>query len=112
MATKLFVGSLSWDTREDTLKQLFAQVGTVVSVAVIMDKFSGKSKGFAFVEMSSEAEAAEAIKQLNGKEVDGRAIVVNEAKPMVPRTDRPRQFDRRDNFSRDRDRSGPNRSFR
>lgn len=83
MTTKLYVGSLSFDTTEDTLKELFAQAGTVNSVSIIMDKFSGRSKGFAFVEMSSEEEAKKAIEMLNGKELDGRNIIVDEAKPMV-----------------------------
>jgi RNA recognition motif-containing protein len=86
MTNKLFVGSLSWNATEQMLQDLFSQVGTVQSVAIIMDKYSGKSKGFAFVEMSSEAEAEKAIHELNGKEVDGRAITVNEARPQEPRT--------------------------
>jgi RNA recognition motif-containing protein len=85
MATKLFVGSLSWDTTDATLKDFFAQAGTVTSASVIMDKFSGRSRGFGFVEMSSEEEAAKAVETLNGQTLDGRAIVVNEAKPMAPR---------------------------
>ena len=83
MANKIYVGSLSFDTTEDTLKDLFSQAGTVNSVSIIMDKFSGRSKGFAFVEMSSEEEAKKAIKMFSGKEVDGRNIVVDEAKPMA-----------------------------
>jgi RNA recognition motif-containing protein len=86
MTNKLFVGSLSWNATEQMLQDLFSQVGTVQSVAIIMDKYSGKSKGFAFVEMSSEAEAEKAIHELNGKDVDGRAITVNEARPQEPRT--------------------------
>jgi len=82
MTNKVYVGNLSFDTTEDTLKELFAQAGTVSSASVVMDKFSGRSKGFAFVEMSSEEEAKKAIEMLNGKEVDGRNIVVDEAKPM------------------------------
>ena len=71
MATKLFVGGLSWDTKEDSLKNLFSQAGTVVSATVITDKFSGRSKGFGFVEMSSQPEADEAIKKFNGQSLDG-----------------------------------------
>lgn len=82
MTNKVYVGNLSFDTTEDTLKELFAQAGTVNSASIVMDKFSGRSKGFAFVEMSSEEEAKKAIETLNGKELDGRNIVVDEAKPM------------------------------
>lgn len=85
MAAKLFVGGISWDTTEDSLKAFFAQAGTVVSASVIMDKYTGRSKGFGFVEMSSEEEAKAAIEKLNGQTLDGRNIVVNEARPMVPR---------------------------
>lgn len=89
MSNKLFVGGLAWETTDDGLKTLFAQVGTVVSATVIMDKFSGRSKGFGFVEMASEEEAAAAIAKLNGVELDGRKIIVNEARPKVE-GDRPR----------------------
>ncbi len=85
MATKLFVGGLAWATTDDSLKTLFSQAGSVVSAKVITDKFTGKSKGFGFVEMSSDAEAAEATKKLNGQELDGRTVTVNEARPMAPR---------------------------
>lgn len=88
MAVKLFVGGLSWDTTDDSLRAFFATVGTVASAKVITDKFSGKSRGFGFVEMSSDDEAKKAIAELNGKELDGRAIVVNEARPMAPRENR------------------------
>jgi len=81
MEKKLYVGSLSYDTTEDNLKDLFSKAGTVDSVAIIIDKFSGRSKGFGFVEMSSEEEAKKAIEMFNGKELDGRNIIVNEAKP-------------------------------
>lgn len=85
MATKLFVGGLSWDTKEDSLKNLFSQAGNVVSATVITDKFSGRSKGFGFVEMASEKEAEEAVKKFNGQSLDGRNITVNEARPQQPR---------------------------
>lgn len=85
MSTKLYVGGLSYDTTEESLKELFSQAGTVDSVSIIMDKFSGKSKGFGFVEMSSEEEAKKATEMFNGKELDGRNIVVDEAKPMKKR---------------------------
>jgi cold-inducible RNA-binding protein len=87
MATKLFIGSLAWATTDDSLKDLFATVGTVVSASVIMDRETNRSKGFGFVEMSSDEEAKAAVDQLNGKDLDGRAIVVSEARP---REERPR----------------------
>ena len=89
MATKLFVGSLSYGVDDDQLKEFFSSVGEVVSASVIKDRDTGRSKGFGFVEMSSEEEAKEAIKQLNNKELDGRSIIVNEAKP---KEDRPQGF--------------------
>jgi cold-inducible RNA-binding protein len=85
MATKLFVGSLAYSINDDQLKELFAAVGTVVSAQVIMDRDTNRSKGFGFVEMSSEDEVKEAIKQLNGKSVDGRELLVNEARPKEER---------------------------
>lgn len=88
MAAKLFVGGLSWDTTDESLGAFFASAGTVVSATVIRDKFTGKSKGFGFVEMSSDAEAQEAITKLNGQQLDNRAIAVNEARPMQPRENR------------------------
>jgi RNA recognition motif-containing protein len=88
MTNKLFVGGLAWATTQDSLSNFFAQIGTVVSAQIIIDKFSGKSKGFGFVEMSSPEEAQKAIAELNGKELEGRALIVNEAKPMVPRENR------------------------
>jgi RNA recognition motif-containing protein len=87
MATKLFVGGLAWATNDDSLKNFFSQVGTVVSAAVIMDKYTGKSKGFGFVEMSSEKEAEEAKAKLNGQALDGRTISVSDARPQQPRED-------------------------
>jgi RNA recognition motif-containing protein len=88
MAAKLFVGGLSWDTTNDSLQQFFAQAGKVVSAQVITDKFSGRSKGFGFVEMASDAEAQEAIAKLNGQTLDGRAVAVSEARPQAPRENR------------------------
>jgi len=85
MATKLYVGNLSPNTTEAQVLDLFKQSGNVVSCVLIMDKVTGKSKGFAFVEMGSEAEAAKAIADRNGKELDGRALKVNEAKPREER---------------------------
>ena len=82
MSNKLYVGGLPYETTEDALKDLFAEAGTVTSATIIVDKISGRSKGFGFVEMSSEEEAQKAIDTLNGKEFEGRTIVVDEAKPM------------------------------
>lgn len=88
MSNKLFVGGLSWDTTNQSLQAFFSQMGTVVSASVIVDKFSGKSKGFGFVEMSSQEEAQRAMEQLNGQTLDGRTINISEARPMVPRENR------------------------
>jgi RNA recognition motif-containing protein len=85
MATKLFVGSLAWATTDDSLKDFFASVGTVVSANVIKDRETNRSKGFGFVEMSSDEEAKAAVAQLDGKDLDGRAVVVNEARPREDR---------------------------
>jgi len=82
MAKKLYVGGLSYDTTEETLKEFFSQAGTVESATIITDKMSGRSKGFGFVEMSNEDEARKAIETLNGKELDGRTITVAEARPQ------------------------------
>lgn len=81
MGTKLFVGSLPWAVNDDSLKTAFAQFGNVVSAKVIVDRETGKSRGFGFVEMGDESEASAAIKALNGSQLAGRNIVVNEAKP-------------------------------
>ena len=88
MATKVYVGNLSPNTTESQVLDLFKQAGNVVSCQLIMDKVTGKSKGFAFVEMGSDAEAAKAIADCNGKELDGRALKVNEARPRVERPPR------------------------
>jgi cold-inducible RNA-binding protein len=87
MAKKLYVGNLSYNVDSAGLEQIFAPHGTVESAAVITDRDTGRSKGFGFVEMSDSASADAAISALNGKEFDGRALTVNEAKP---REDRPR----------------------
>lgn len=81
MSKKLYIGSLPYQTTDAELKELFGQAGTVESASVIMDKFSGKSKGFGFVEMSSDDEASKAIEMFNGYELDGRKMIVNEARP-------------------------------
>lgn len=93
MNTRLYVGSLSYDTTEEGLKDTFSQAGTVTSATIITDKFSGRSKGFGFVDMSTEEEAQKAIEMFNGKELDGRTIVVSEARPLKERP--PRRFHRR-----------------
>ena len=85
MSKKLYVGNLSFQTTSQDLQQLFAQAGTVESASVIEDRDTGQSKGFAFVEMSTEEEAAAAIEQFNGKEIGGRALKVNEARPRESR---------------------------
>ena len=86
MAAKLFVGSLSYNVTDQMLSDAFSQAGTVISAKVIIDRETGRSKGFGFVEMSSEQEAKKATEMWNGKELDGRSVVVNEARPMEPRT--------------------------
>jgi cold-inducible RNA-binding protein len=83
MNTKLFVGNLSFNLTETDLETLFAQHGKVISVAIPTDRDSGRKRGFAFVEMGSEAEAEAAIQSLNGKDVDGRQLAVNPSKPKV-----------------------------
>ncbi len=87
MEYKLYVGNLSYEVGEADLQALFAEAGTVKSVAVIMDKFTGKSKGFAFVEMADEAAMQNAITTLNGREFKGRALTVNVARPREERRD-------------------------
>ena len=86
MGTRLYVGNLSYSMRDDTLQQAFAEYGTVVSAKVMMDRDTGRSKGFGFVEMGSDAEAEAAIRGLNGQSVDGRALTVNEARPKEERS--------------------------
>ena len=85
MAKKLYVGGLSYNTTQDSLRDAFAQVGAVESAAIITDKMTGRSRGFGFVEMSNDEEAQAAIEMWNGKELDGRKLTVNEAKPMGDR---------------------------
>ena len=88
MGKKLYVGNLSYSVTDQDLTSLFSQCGTVESAKVISDRDTGRSKGFGFVEMSSDAEAEAAISQLNEKDHDGRPLKVNEAKPMAPRENR------------------------
>lgn len=85
MSIKLYVGNLSYETTELELKDLFSPHGAVESVKIITDRYSGLSKGFGFVEMSSREEAEQAIQELNGTTVRNRTIIVNEARPQVPR---------------------------
>jgi RNA recognition motif-containing protein len=85
MAKKLYVGNLAFQTTSEDIRELFAQAGTVESASVIEDRDTGRSKGFAFVEMSTEEEAASAIDQFNGKELAGRTLTVNEARPRENR---------------------------
>ena len=85
MSMKLYVGNLSFQTSSDDLQQLFAQAGTVESASVVEDRETGRSRGFGFVEMSSNEEGAAAIAQFNGKEVNGRSLTVNEARPRENR---------------------------
>ena len=92
MSTKLYVGNLAFQTTSEELQNLFAQAGTVESASVVEDRMTGRSRGFAFVEMASKEEAASAIEQFNGKEVGGRALKVNEAKPRENRGGGGRSF--------------------
>ncbi len=85
MSKKIYVGNLPYSTTDQSLSDAFSQCGTVESAKVIMDRESGRSKGFAFVEMSSSEEAANSISKFNGSQMDGRAINVSEAKPQAPR---------------------------
>jgi RNA recognition motif-containing protein len=84
MAAKLYVGGLSYSTTSETLREYFAQCGTVESASVITDKFSGQSRGFGFVEMATTEEAQRAISELSGKDLDGRKITVNVSNPRAP----------------------------
>jgi RNA recognition motif-containing protein len=89
VGNKLYVGNLAYSVQDETLQQMFSEFGTVVSAKVMMDRDTGRSKGFGFVEMGSEAEAQAAIRGLNGKSRDGRNLIVNEARP---KEDRPGGF--------------------
>lgn len=104
MAKKLYVGGISYSTTEDGLKDFFSQAGNVESAIIITDKMTGRSKGFGFVEMSTDEEAKNAIEMLNGKELDGRNLIVNEARPMEAR---PKQG----GFGRGGQRGGDRRGF-
>lgn len=85
MATSVYVGNLSYDTTEETLRTLFTEFGDIEAVRLITDRYTGRSKGFAFVEMSTDEAAQQAIDALNGKEVDGRELKIDKAKPRSDR---------------------------
>lgn len=96
MAKRLFVGGLPWSIADQQLEEMFAQYGAITSVKVITDKFTGKSKGFGFVEFANDEDADKAIKALDGSTLEERKIVVNVARPMEERSnDGPRRFDSR-----------------
>lgn len=88
MATKLYVGGIPYSSSDDSLKEYFSAAGEVVSATIIMDKMSGRSKGFGFVEMATEEDAQKAVSMFNGAEFEGRKLTVNEARPMEPRAPR------------------------
>jgi RNA recognition motif-containing protein len=94
MGKKLYVGNLPFSATDQILSDTFAQCGMVESAKIITDRETGRSKGFGFVEMSTEAEASDAISKFNGADYDGRAMTVNEAKPMAPRENRGGGFNR------------------
>lgn len=83
--TKLFVGGISWNVKNEDLQKAFEEIGEVVEAVIIMDRATGKSKGFGFVTMKTVEDAQKAITELNGKELDGKPLTVNEAKPQKPR---------------------------
>lgn len=97
MAKKLYVGGIAYKTTDESLRSYFGTVGAVTSATIVMDRETGRSKGFGFVEMSTDDEAAQAISALHGKEFEGRTLTVNEAKP---RTDRPMGGNRNGGFNR------------
>lgn len=98
MSKKIYVGNMSYDTDEATLNQLFSEYGEVLSTKIIIDQFTGRSKGFAFVEMENDEKAIAAINELNGKELNSRELKVNEA------LDRPKRNNDRNNFRRNNNR--------
>ena len=88
MATKLYVGGLPYSTTQDELRDAFGKAGSVASASIIMDKMTGRSRGFGFIEMENDADAQKAIEMWNGQDFGGRKLTVNEAKPMEPRAPR------------------------
>lgn len=113
VAKRLYVGGLPYETTDDELKELFSEAGAVDSAKVVTDRYSGRSRGFGFVEMSNDDEADKAIQSMNGKQVGERTITVNEAKPMAERTERRGGFGgpRRGGFGGGRDRGGFGRQY-
>lgn len=111
MSNKLYVGNISFGSTEESISNLFAQYGSVVSVKIITDRDTGRSRGFCFVEMSDEAQANAAIAALNGTEFDGRALTVNEAKERAPGERRPFRGDNNRNDNRGRGDNYSNRSY-
>jgi cold-inducible RNA-binding protein len=112
MSVKLYVGNLSFATTELDLQDLFGQVGTVVDVKIIQDKFTGKSRGFGFVTMESSEQSNEAISKFNGYSLDNRPLTVNEARPPEARQDRFFPGEPRGGGQRDSRRGGRDRDFR
>jgi RNA recognition motif-containing protein len=100
MTKRLFVGGLPYSLTEDDLKKLFSDIGEVVACDLIIDRYTNASKGFAFIEMKTDEDTQKAIDELNGKEIDGRKIAVNIAKPREERSDRNFNSDRRGGFNR------------
>lgn len=98
MAKKLYVGGIPYSSTDETLKAHFEKAGKVESATIINDKMTGRSKGFGFVEMSTDAEAQAAIEMFHGKELEGRNLTVNEARPMEPRAPRAPRGDRNSNW--------------
>lgn len=88
MATKLYVGGLPYSSTDDAVRNHFSQAGNVTSVQIIMDRMTGRSRGFGFVEMATDEEAQKAVEMFNGQDFDGRKLTVNEARPMAPRAPR------------------------
>lgn len=102
MAARLFIGNLPYQIGSSDLGQLFAQAGTVVSADVVMDRMTNRSRGFGFVEMSNDEETRKAIEMFNGYDIEGRKLIVNEARPREERSDRPRRDSRGGGGYRDR----------
>jgi len=97
MAKKLYVGGLPYTTTQDALRDAFAQAGAVESATIVVDKMSGRSRGFGFVEMTNDEDATKAIEMWNGKDFEGRRLTVNEARPLEPRAPREGGFSGRRN---------------
>ena len=102
MQKKLFVGGLPYSTQQEEVEQLFSQCGQVLSATIVRDKFTNQSRGFGFVEMATEEQASEAINKLNGTQLGGRTIVVNESRPKENRTSAPGENRNRPRFNQQR----------